>query len=83
MQNYCFLDERQFFGRKLSKIAENCDHNIDHCISRDLKKGIRLLKFAKLKLAQCAKKLSAFGSIAHVHMTPTDYLSLFLFLLMK
>jgi hypothetical protein len=24
-----FLEKRQFFGRKLSKIAENCDHNID------------------------------------------------------
>jgi hypothetical protein len=24
-----FLEKRQFFRRKLSKIAENCDHNID------------------------------------------------------
>jgi hypothetical protein len=27
--NICFLEERQFFRRKLGKIAENCDHNID------------------------------------------------------
>jgi hypothetical protein len=24
-----FWEKRQFFHRKLSKIAENCDHNID------------------------------------------------------
>jgi hypothetical protein len=24
-----FLEKRQFFRRKLAKIAENCDHNID------------------------------------------------------
>jgi hypothetical protein len=24
-----FLEKRQFFRRKLGKIAENCDHNID------------------------------------------------------
>jgi hypothetical protein len=24
-----FWEERQFFRRKLAKIAENCDHNID------------------------------------------------------
>jgi hypothetical protein len=24
-----FLEKRQFFRQKLSKIAENCDHNID------------------------------------------------------
>jgi hypothetical protein len=27
--NIGFLEKRQFFRRKLSKIAENCDHNID------------------------------------------------------
>jgi hypothetical protein len=27
--NICFWEKRQFFRRKLSKIAENCDHNID------------------------------------------------------
>jgi hypothetical protein len=33
MQNFAhdvvFLEKRQFFRQKLSKIAENCDHNID------------------------------------------------------
>jgi hypothetical protein len=33
MQNFDhnngFREKRQFFRRKLSKIAENCDHNID------------------------------------------------------
>jgi hypothetical protein len=33
MQNFDhnieFWEERQFFRRKLSKIAEDCDHNID------------------------------------------------------
>jgi hypothetical protein len=33
MQNFYhnigFLEKRHFFRRKLSKIAENCDHNID------------------------------------------------------
>jgi hypothetical protein len=33
MQNFDhsigFWEERQIFRRKLSKIAENCDHNID------------------------------------------------------
>jgi hypothetical protein len=24
-------EKRQFFRRKLSKITENCDHNIDPC----------------------------------------------------
>jgi hypothetical protein len=24
-----FCEKRQFFRRKLTKIAENCDHNID------------------------------------------------------
>jgi hypothetical protein len=28
-QNIGFREKRQFFGQKLSKIAENCDHNID------------------------------------------------------
>jgi hypothetical protein len=27
--NTGFLEKRQFFRRKLAKIAENCDHNID------------------------------------------------------
>jgi hypothetical protein len=27
--NIGFRENRQFFRRKLSKIAENCDHNID------------------------------------------------------
>jgi hypothetical protein len=27
--NIGFCEKRQFFRRKLSKIAENCDHNID------------------------------------------------------
>jgi hypothetical protein len=27
--NIGFLEKRQFFPRILSKIAENCDHNID------------------------------------------------------
>jgi hypothetical protein len=27
--NIGFLEKRQFFRRNLSKIAENCDHNID------------------------------------------------------
>jgi hypothetical protein len=27
--NIVFWEKRQFFRRKLSKIAENCDHNID------------------------------------------------------
>jgi hypothetical protein len=27
--NIGFREKRQFFRRKLSKIAENCDHNID------------------------------------------------------
>jgi hypothetical protein len=27
--NIGFWEKRQFFRRKLSKIAENCDHNID------------------------------------------------------
>jgi hypothetical protein len=27
--NISFWEKRQFFRRKLSKIAENCDHNID------------------------------------------------------
>jgi hypothetical protein len=26
---FCFQEKRQFFRRKLGKIAENCDHNID------------------------------------------------------
>jgi hypothetical protein len=28
-RNIDFWEKRQFFRRKLSKIAENCDHNID------------------------------------------------------
>jgi hypothetical protein len=28
--NIVFLEKRHFFCRKLSKIAENCGHNIDH-----------------------------------------------------
>jgi hypothetical protein len=28
-QNIGFWEKRQFFRPKLSKIAENCDHNID------------------------------------------------------
>jgi hypothetical protein len=35
MQNFDhhigFWEKRQFFRRKLAKIAENCDHNIDPC----------------------------------------------------
>jgi hypothetical protein len=27
--NIGFWDKRQFFRRKLAKIAQNCDHNID------------------------------------------------------
>jgi alpha/beta superfamily hydrolase len=27
--NIVFLEKRHFFRRKLAKIAENCDHNID------------------------------------------------------
>jgi hypothetical protein len=27
--NIGFREKRQFFRRKLAKIAENCDHNID------------------------------------------------------
>jgi hypothetical protein len=27
--NIVFLEKRQFFRRKLAKIVENCDHNID------------------------------------------------------
>jgi hypothetical protein len=27
--NFVFREKRNFFRRKLSKIAENCDHNID------------------------------------------------------
>jgi hypothetical protein len=27
--NIGFWEKRQFFRRKLGKIAENCDHNID------------------------------------------------------
>jgi hypothetical protein len=27
--NIGFCEKRQFFRRKLAKIAENCDHNID------------------------------------------------------
>jgi hypothetical protein len=27
--NIGFCEKRQFFRRKLSKIAENCDHNIN------------------------------------------------------
>jgi hypothetical protein len=30
-----FWEERQFFRWKLSKIAENCDHNIDPRYSSD------------------------------------------------
>jgi hypothetical protein len=30
--NIGFWEKRQFFRRKLSKIAENCDDNIDPCI---------------------------------------------------
>jgi hypothetical protein len=29
--NIGFWEKRQFFRRKLAKIAENCDHNIDPC----------------------------------------------------
>jgi hypothetical protein len=30
--NIGFREKRQFFRRKLAKIAENCDHNIDPSI---------------------------------------------------
>jgi hypothetical protein len=33
-----FEKKRQFFRRKLSKIAENCDHNIDHVFFASVKK---------------------------------------------
>jgi hypothetical protein len=29
--NNGFREKRQFFRQKLSKIGENCDHNIDPC----------------------------------------------------
>jgi hypothetical protein len=32
--NIGFWEKRQFFRRKLSKIAENCDHNIDPRVTR-------------------------------------------------
>jgi hypothetical protein len=32
--NIGFWEKRQFFRRKLSKIAENCDHNIDPMVTR-------------------------------------------------
>jgi hypothetical protein len=41
-----FWEKRQFFCRKLSKIAENCDHNIDPMyvhISKNLKAMILIL----------------------------------------
>jgi hypothetical protein len=28
--NIGFWEKREFFRQKLAKIAENCDHNIDH-----------------------------------------------------
>jgi hypothetical protein len=31
--NIGFLEKRHFFHRKLAKIAKNCEHSIDPCIS--------------------------------------------------
>jgi hypothetical protein len=33
--NIVFLEKRQFFRRKLSKVVENCDHNIDPWLETD------------------------------------------------
>jgi hypothetical protein len=35
--NIGFREKRQFFRRKLAKIAENCDHNIDPRFNHFLK----------------------------------------------
>jgi hypothetical protein len=34
-----FCEKRQFFRRKLSKIAEHCDHNIDPCSAQTSSKS--------------------------------------------
>jgi hypothetical protein len=39
--NIVFLEKRQFFCRKLSKFAKNCDHNIDLQVTLFLQKALR------------------------------------------
>jgi hypothetical protein len=39
-QNIGFWEKRHFFRRKLAKIAENCDHNIDLRILLNIAKNI-------------------------------------------
>jgi hypothetical protein len=38
--NIGFREKRQFFRRKLSKIAENCYHNIDPSFDTDAQNGV-------------------------------------------
>jgi hypothetical protein len=42
--NIGFGEKRHFFRRKLSKIAENCDHNIDPWHLRERKTNLRINK---------------------------------------
>jgi hypothetical protein len=42
--NIDFWEKRQFFRRKLSKIAENCDHNRDPRSAQDMINFPELLK---------------------------------------
>jgi hypothetical protein len=44
-----FWEKRQFFRRKLAKIAENCDHNIDPCGLRIVKTYFYIVIFETLK----------------------------------
>jgi hypothetical protein len=43
--NIVFLEKRQFFRRKLAKIAENCDHNIDFVTSTPVAANPTTFKF--------------------------------------
>jgi hypothetical protein len=64
MQNFNhkigFWEKRQFFRQKLSKIAENCDHNIDPRVTR-LGEFLPIGWLIPLSSWKFQKQLSFFG----------------------
>jgi hypothetical protein len=46
--NIGFWEKRQFFRRKLAKIAENCDHDVDPWLNQNLKNWLEQLKLKPL-----------------------------------